>query len=43
MGDIYENYRENPDLVKIERKYWLLHMETQACCMSVSATYATQQ
>jgi len=39
MGDVYENCRENPDLVKIgKKKYWLLHKETQACCILVSAT-----
>jgi hypothetical protein len=42
MCDVYENCRENPNLVKIEQKYWVLHMETQACCISVAATHAAQ-
>ena len=33
MGDVYENCIENPNLVKIEQIYWILHMETQACCL----------
>ena len=42
-GDVYENCRDNPNLVKIEQKYWIIHMETQACCTQVAATCVAQQ